>query len=129
MLSASRSHLATAGETYGEHMRFALTVGTLAIGAGLACVLHAFVPGVCQSSCSRTVAQLQRLFADRRLLAEVQDQSSGISVFVTLTVVATLTAGFALIAGNGAPLALAAALQAFVLPALYVVQNPALDPL
>jgi hypothetical protein len=128
MLSASRAHLAAAGETYGEHMRFALTVGKLAVGAGLACMLHAFVPGVCQTSCSRTVAQLQRLFADRRLLGEVQQQSSGVSVFAVLTVVAVVTASFALIAGAGHPLTIAAALQAFALPALYVAQNPALDP-
>ena len=109
-------------------MRFALTVGLLAIGAGLACILHAFIPALCQTTCSRTVAQLQRLFADRGLLPVIQKESSGVSVFVSLAFVTNGTALFALIVGGAGPPALAAALQAFVLPALYLAQNPALDP-
>lgn len=128
VLSASRSHLAVAGETYVEHMRFGLTVGSLAIGAGLACLLHAFIPALCQTTCSRTVAQLQRLFADRRLLGHIQEECSGVSVFVSLAMVTSGTALFALIVGGASPPALAAAIQAFILPALYVAQNPALDP-
>ena len=128
MLSASRAHLVAAGETYGEHLRFALTVGALAIGAGLACVLHAFIPALCQATCSRTVAQLQRLFEDRRRLPEIQEEASGVSVFVSLAFVTSGTALFAMIVGGASPPALAAALQAFILPALYVAQNPALDP-
>jgi len=128
MLSASRAHLAEAGETYGEHMRFALTVGSLAIGAGLACILHAFIPALCQSTCSRTLGQLQRLFANRQLLRQIQEESSGVSVFVSLAMVTSGTALFALIVGGATPPALAAAIQAFILPALYVAQNPALGP-
>lgn len=129
MFDASRSHLAAAGETYAEHMRFALTVGVLAIGAGLACVVHAFVPGVCQTSCSRTLAHLQRLFADRARLAEVREQSSGVTVFVALTSVSAITAAVVLVAGAAMPFAWLAAAQALALPALYLAQNPALDPL
>lgn len=128
MLSASRAHLAAAGETYREHMRFARTVGALAIGAGLACILHAFIPALCQTTCSRTVEQLQRLFEDRRRLPEIQEEASGVWVFVTLALVTSGTALFAMIIGGASPPALAAALQAFILPALYVAQNPALDP-
>ena len=51
------------GESYFQHMRFALVVGTLATGAGLACLLHAFVPALCERTCSRAVASLQHLFA------------------------------------------------------------------
>jgi hypothetical protein len=109
-------------------MRFALTVGSLAIGAGLACILHAFIPALCQSTCSRTVGQLQRLFEDRRLLRDVQEETSGVSVFVSLALVTSGTALFALVVGGATPPALAAAIQAFILPALYVAQNPALDP-
>src|SRR5689334_22105055 len=92
MLNASREHLAKAGETYFEHMRFAATVGLLATGAGLACLIHALVPGVCTQTCSRTLALLQELFADRRRLSLVARQSSGVSIFVVLTLLSSLTA-------------------------------------
>jgi hypothetical protein len=128
MFRACRTHLAEAGETYAEHMRFALTVGALAIGAGLACVVHAFVPAVCPTTCSRTVVQLQRLFADRNRLAEVAEQSSGVTVFVGLVAISSTTALIAAVAGAGAPVTWLAALQSLAFPLLYVAQNPALDP-
>jgi Family of unknown function (DUF6356) len=128
MLRACRTHLSEAGETYAEHMRFALTVGALAIGAGLACIVHAFVPGVCGTSCSRTIAQLQRLFADRNRLAEVAEQSSGVTVFVGLVAISSTTALITALAGAGEPVTCLAALQALAFPLLYVAQNPGLDP-
>jgi hypothetical protein len=128
MLRASRFHLADAGETYFEHMRFALTVGALAIGAGLSCILHAFVPGVCEQTCSRTVGHLQTLFADRRRLPELREQTSGVVVFVALTAISSATALFTLIVGGGSPPAWLAALPSLAFPMLYVVQNPALEP-
>src|SRR3954449_4463788 len=84
MLTSSRAHLAEVGETYFEHMRFALLVGALAVGAGIACALHAIVPGLCPATCSRTVALLQDLFADRRRLPSVVAQSSALLLFVVL---------------------------------------------
>ena len=129
MFCESRSHLTASGETYLEHMRFAMTVGTMAIGAGLACVLHAVIPGLCQTSCSRTVADLQGLFADRQRLVEIAERSSGVTVFVGLTAISSMTAAFALIVGVGSPFAWAAALPSVALPMLYVAQNPALDPI
>ena len=40
MIGESRRHLDEAGETYLEHLHFALTVAILTMGAGLACVIH-----------------------------------------------------------------------------------------
>jgi len=68
MLTSSREHLIEAGETYFQHMRFAFIVGALAVGAGLACIVHSVVPALCPKSCSRTVGLLQTLFADRHKL-------------------------------------------------------------
>lgn len=128
MLRASRSHLTQAGESYFEHMRFALIVGLLAVGAGLACVLHAFVPGVCQTTCSRTIALLQELFADRGQLPAVADQSSGVTTFTGLVLLSS-SAGLLLLAvGAGAAFTLVVAVQAYALPLVYIAQNPALDP-
>jgi hypothetical protein len=129
MLRASRKHLADAGESYFEHMRFAATVGVLAIGAGLACLLHALIPSVCPRTCSRTGALLQDLFADRRRLAAVSSQSSGVVIFVVLTGLSTLTAAVMLACIEDALIAALAIGQAYALPTIYLSQNPGLDPL
>ena len=92
MLRSSRAHLAGVGESYFEHMRFAMLVGTLAVGAGLACILHAIIPGICQTTCSRAVASLQRLFADRSQLGPTVSENSALILFVVLTGVSCLTA-------------------------------------
>lgn len=129
MLQASREHLAGVSESYFEHMRFALLVGSLATGAGLACVLHAIVPAVCPSTCSRTVDLLQELFADRRRLPQVIGQSSGVLIFVALVLVSLVTAlavGFCT-AQNA--IGLVVIPQAFVLPIIYLSQNRELDPI
>jgi hypothetical protein len=129
MIRASISHLVAADETYFEHMRFALTVGALTVGAGLACLLHAVVPGLCQTTCSRTISALTALFADRRRLRQIAEQCSGVTAFTALTLIALAGALVAVIAGAGSPFAWVVALQAVALPMLYVVQNPALDAL
>lgn len=48
MVSSGRAHLAQAGESYLDHLSFALAVGLAALGAGVACIIHAFIPAVCQ---------------------------------------------------------------------------------
>jgi len=129
MLRASRAHLADVGETYFEHMRFALIVGALAIGAGLACVLHAIVPGLCQTTCSRTVALLQQLFADRGRLANVAEESSGVLVFVLLFLISCVTAVVVAFCTLATAIGLIVIPQAFALPLIYLWQNSQLDPL
>jgi hypothetical protein len=128
MLRASRAHLAEVGESYFEHLRFALLVGALAVGAGLACMLHAVVPGICQKTCSRTVGLLQRLFADRGELPSVVEQSSGVVIFVILTALSSITALAIGLSGAGT-VALIVVPQAFALPLIFLAQNPELAAL
>ena len=129
MLQASRAHLAEVGESYFEHMRFALIVGALATGAGLACVLHAFIPACCERSCSRTVALLQQLFADRSKLPWIVSESSGVLIFVVLVLVSLVSA--LVVASCSASSAIAFLLmpQAFTLPVIFLAQNRGLDPI
>lgn len=129
MFNASREHLAKAGETYFEHMRFAATVGLLATGAGLACLIHALVPGVCTQTCSRTLALLQELFADRRRLSLVARQSSGVSIFVVLTLLSSLTAIVLAMLVRDPLTGTLVVGQAFALPIIFLLQNPSLDAL
>ena len=129
MFNASREHLAKAGETYFEHMRFAATVGLLATGAGLACLIHALVPGVCTQTCSRTLALLQELFADRRRLSLVARQSSGVSIFVVLTLLSSLTAIVLAMLVRDPLTGTLVVGQAFALPIIFLLKNPSLDAL
>jgi hypothetical protein len=125
MLNASKVHLTEANESYFEHLCFALTVAMLAIGAGLACLLHAFVPALCQRTCSRTVAVLQRLFADRSQLGAVIDETSAVLTFVLLTWVSTAVATVITIAVRD-PILLLLLPQAFALPLIFLWGNPEL---
>jgi hypothetical protein len=128
MLQASKRHLADVGESYFEHMRFALLVGTLATGAGLACILHAVVPAMCERSCSRAIASLQMLFADRSRMAEVTTENSALLVFVALTGVSLITCVAVTFCTAGTWLALIVIPQSFTLPMVFLSQNRGLDP-
>ena len=128
MFSSSKAHLRETGETYGEHMRFAATVALMAIGAGLACLIHAIVPALCRGTCSATIRELYRLFDNRGDLARVKDHASGPIVLAGL---------FALSSFASAPLLLAApnewwswlmAALAFAIPAAFLGTNPQLEP-
>jgi hypothetical protein len=127
MLRSSRAHLAEVGESYFEHMRFAFLVGALAAGAGLACMLHALVPGLCQATCSRTVGSLQRLFADRGRLGAVVAENSALILFVLLTGVSCVTALALAVCTAGTLIGLVVIPQAFALPLIFLTQNPQLE--
>jgi len=128
MLQASKKHLADVGETYFEHMRFALLVGALAIGAGLACVMHAIVPALCERTCSRAVGSLQRLFADRSRAPEVIADNSALLIFVALTGISLVTCIAVTVCTAGTWLALIVIPQSFTLPLVFLSQNRGLDP-
>jgi len=58
MLKASRNHLDEVKETYFEHLRAALTISRLLAKAGIACTVHAILPGLCTRTASRCIAQV-----------------------------------------------------------------------
>lgn len=84
MIGQSEQHLTAAGEGYGEHFGFAATVGLMAIAAGLACMVRAPIPALCARTRSTIVARLLTLFAQRRMLDQVAEQSSDALTFVGL---------------------------------------------
>ena len=57
------------GETYGEHAGHALHIGFRMMGAGVACVVHALLPGLFVRTASRAVADVQSLMAQRTAAA------------------------------------------------------------
>ncbi len=129
MLQSGRAHLAEVGESYFEHMRFALMVGALAAGAGLACMLHAIFPAICQTTCSRTVDLLQRLFSDRNQLGRTVTENSALILFVLLTGLSCVTALALAICTANTLIGLVVIPQAFALPLIFLSQNPGLEPL
>jgi hypothetical protein len=128
MWQSSRRHLAEAGETYAGHFRFALTVGLMTLGAGLACIIHALVPGLCQRTCSRTVAQLQSLFAARERRQETQREASGVLTFVALIMLAATITLLLLAAGAPPLLLLSIGSLAFCFAAAFLLTNSELEP-
>lgn len=59
-------HPRAIGETYGQHARTAFSFGwRMAIG-GLACMVHALVPGLFVKTASRTVVQLDAEMRGRK---------------------------------------------------------------
>jgi len=126
MIQQSRVHLGNAGEGYWQHFRFATTFGLLAIAAGLAAILHAFIPGVCTHTASRIVRYLGQLLEDRDSIDAVESEAVEARAFVLLLILAT--AVIAPLWLLGAPLALKIAytLLAYALPATLMFSNPEL---
>jgi hypothetical protein len=67
MLDFFLKHPRSVGETYIEHMAAALSFGVAMIVAGLACVVHAFLPAFFERTGSRAIAELYgRMVINRR---------------------------------------------------------------
>ena len=60
-------HPASVNESYGQHMRHALGFSGALLLAGLACFVHALVPGLCQRTGSRIITNLHRRMVTNRV--------------------------------------------------------------
>jgi hypothetical protein len=70
-------HPATVDETYFQHLLQALGFGITMIGAGVACILHALVPGLCVTRGSDAIADLHdRMVIKRRRIAAMRASSA-----------------------------------------------------
>jgi hypothetical protein len=61
------AHPKSVGESYFEHQRMALGFAAALLKAGFACLIHGFVPGLFQSTGSRTVAALHERMTTNRM--------------------------------------------------------------
>jgi hypothetical protein len=126
MITRCRAHLRDTGESYWQHFRFATTFGLLTIAAGLAAIIHAFVPAMCTHTASRIVRHLGQLLEDRSKIDAIESEAVEARAFVLLLILATaVVAPLWLI---GAPIALKVAytVLAYALPAALMFTNPEL---
>ena len=65
ILSVSKSHLISCEESYFRHLLFASRTGVTMIVAGLACVAHGVLPGLFETTGSRTIKALAARFTHR----------------------------------------------------------------
>ena len=127
MIRRSKQHLVEAGETYFEHLSFAATVGLMALAGGLACLIHAIVPGLCTRTASRTIGLLNELLADRRRVAEIRGQSIEAIAFAALIVAAAAISFALLMTAVPVPLAATYGAIALALPITLLLSNPELE--
>ena len=65
VLNVSKNHLRSCHESYFKHMFFAGRVGATMITAGLACMAHGILPGLFETTGSRTIKSLAARFVHR----------------------------------------------------------------
>ena len=62
------------GESYGEHAGHAMYIGTKLLGAGIACLVHAVLPGLFVRTASAAVQDVQDLMTKRTANAPMDEQ-------------------------------------------------------
>jgi len=70
------AHPKAIGETYFEHQRMALGFSASLLKAAAACFIHGFVPGLFQTTGSRTIAGLHERMITRRAPAGIETRSN-----------------------------------------------------
>lgn len=129
LTARSQAHLRDAGENYLAHFRFAIFVGAMTMGAGLACALHAFIPAFCTGTARRTIRRLSLMLGDGSRLEAVIAESRDLLGFLFLGALSASTALVLLIAGGLQPSAIALSLLALGFPVAFLISNPELEPL
>ncbi len=128
MIGQTRAHLQAAGESYWQHFRFATTFGLLAAAAGIAALIHAFIPAFCTCTASRIVRHLGHLIDDRQMIDVIERDAVEARAFVLLLILAAVVVAPLWILDVPTGLRLVYTVLAFMLPATLLVSNPDLAP-
>lgn len=126
MIRRSLAHLREAGEGYWQHFRFATTFGLLAVAAGLAAIIHAFMPAMCTHTASRIVRHLGRLLEDRSQIDAVESEAVEARAFVLLLILATGIVVPLWLLGAPLTIKISYTVLAYALPATLMLSNPEL---
>lgn len=65
MLTLFTNHPREVGETYKQHLFFALTFGISMLIGGIACIIHAFFPFLFQKTASNILFKMSRKVTER----------------------------------------------------------------
>ena len=68
------SYPTSVGQTYTEHLNFALRIGAEMIYAGCCCLIHALCPLIYTHTTSNIVSAVQKRIECRRLLMERENE-------------------------------------------------------
>lgn len=126
MITRSRAHLRDAREGYWQHFRFATTFGLLAMAAGLAAIIHAFVPALCTRTASRIVRHLGQLLEDRSKIDAIESEAVEARAFVLLLILATAVVAPLWVLGAPIALKVSYTVLAYALPSALMFSNPEL---
>ena len=126
MISQTRAHLQAAGETYWQHFRFATTFGLLAMAAGIAALLHAFIPALCITTASRIIRHLGQLIEDRSKIDALESEAVEAKAFVLLLILATVVVAPLWLLDAPMTLRLLYTVLAYALPIALMFTNPEL---
>jgi hypothetical protein len=126
MIARSRSHLRDAGESYWQHFRFAATFGLIAMAAGFAAIIHAFVPALCNRTASRLIRHLGQLLEDRTQIDAVESEAVEARAFILLLALATAAVTPLWLLGAPIALKLSYTVLAYAQPAALMISNPEL---
>lgn len=126
MIGRSREHLRQAGEGYWQHFRFATTFGLLAMAAGIAAIVHAFIPSFCTSTASRIIRHLAQLLEDRTKIDALESDAVEAKAFVMLLILATAVVAPLWLLDAPNTLRIIYTVLAYALPAALMVSNPEL---
>jgi hypothetical protein len=74
------SHPQTVDETYGEHFWFALGFAARLFGAGLAALIHAFIPCLFEKTASRMIREMHDRITSRAHQPGAGHEASTVSV-------------------------------------------------
>jgi hypothetical protein len=127
LIGRSREHLLAVGESYFQHMRFAATVGSLMVLAGLACILHGIVPGIFTDRASRTIRHLHGVIENRSKVVTGVGQDGEVSGLIILFFLSLLTLLLPWLVQAPVLIALALSLLSLglILAALHAAAEPA----
>ena len=70
------AHPRDIGESYGQHAGHAFYIGARMIGAGIACMVHAVLPGLFVRTASHTVDDIQSLMTRRTTAARLDERTA-----------------------------------------------------
>ena len=65
MFNDSKKHLHDAGESYTQHLLFALSIAMKMLVAGMQCFLHALIPRIFKASGSNAIKELYNRINNR----------------------------------------------------------------